>query len=710
MAPTRSSGPEFRQSSTQLNLGTLGKWASLLAESALLASSPSSRSRFERQVAFPVATLVALAMLAIVVFVAYSTARQSRDAQDQAMRATRHALETKAEEVARTAQDYASWNDAVRNLDLEFDVTWADNNVGRYIHETFGYDVTFVIGRDDRTRYATIDGELRTADAFELAPGLEHLIARARAISPDQPGAVSAYLMLDGVIAIFGASPITPETTNPIAAPQGPRPVLVYAELLDGDGVLNSIAETLRLHNLHVLPPQAASVATLPLTAPDGTKLGGLAWQPPPLGRELIRDLVPSLLLAFGLIAGFTWFVLNHARKTARTIEAGEARFRDVAEASADWIWETDAKGRLVFVSERFAEVMALTPQTFLMRPFGDLLGNRDDTDGLADLCQAMEARRPFRDLLCRIENGTDQCRVLRFAGKPALDGLGGFHGYRGTASDVTAQIAAEQRAHYLALHDPMTELPNRELLCQRLEEALAGLRRRDSMTAVLMIDLDRFKSVNDTLGHAAGDRLLKLCSRRLEACVRDTDTVARLGGDEFALIQVGVEGAGRRRHSVAACSRRWSSHSSSTVTRSSSRRASAWRLPQVMPRSPAACCNTPMSRCTGPRQRVAIPSAFSSRRWTVAYRRAGRLSATCAPRSSAVSSKSTIRSRLMHGPRSPWASKRSHAGTTPSGAGYRPRNSSRSPRRPASSSSLENRCCARPVPKPPPGPRCAYR
>ena len=233
-----------------------------------------------------------------------------------------------------------------------------------------------------------------------------------------------------------------------------------------------------RLHNLHVLPPQAASAATLPLTAPDGTKLGGLAWQPPPLGRELVRDLLPSLLLAFGLIAGFTWFVLNHARKAARTIEAGEARFRDVAEASADWIWETDAKGRLAFVSERFAEVMGVAPETFLMRPLGDLLGSPNSTDGLADLCQAMETRRTFRDLLCRIENGADQRRVLRFAGKPALDGLGQAHGYRGTASDVTAQIAAEQRAHYLALHDPMTELPNRELLCQRLEQALAGLRR----------------------------------------------------------------------------------------------------------------------------------------------------------------------------------------------------------------------------------------
>jgi diguanylate cyclase (GGDEF)-like protein/PAS domain S-box-containing protein len=510
-------------------------------------------SRFGRQVAFPVAALVAAAMLAIVVFVAYSAVRQSRDAQEQATRATRHVLETKAAEIARTAQDYAWWNDAVRHLDLELDLTWADNYIGGYIHETFGYDVTFLIGRDDRTRYATLDGERHTADAFALAPALKDLVAQARAMPPDQPGSVSAYVMLDGAIAIVGLSPIMPEPTDPIDTPAGPRPVLVYAQILDRAGMLDRIAETLRLRDLRVVPPAAAGETTLPLNAPDGAALGGLAWQPPPLGQELVRDLAPSLLLAFGLIAGFTWFVLDHARKAARMIEAGEARFRDIAEASADWIWETDAKGRLVFVSERFAEVLGLAPQALLMRPFGELLASRDGDGGVADLCQAMATQRPFRDLPCPVEGVTDQRRVLRFAGKPAFDGFGRFHGYRGTASDVTAQIAAEQRAHYLALHDPMTELPNRELLWQRLEQALAGVRRRDGTTAVLMLDLDRFKSVNDTLGHAAGDRLLKLCSRRLQACVRETDTVARLGGDEFALIQVGVEGAAEAQ---ALCSR----------------------------------------------------------------------------------------------------------------------------------------------------------
>jgi hypothetical protein len=84
----------------------------------------------------------------------------------------------------------------------------------------------------------------------------------------------------------------------PIDTPPGPRPVLVYAQLLDRAELLDALADTLRLRDLRVVPPAAASEATLPLAAPDGTQLGGLAWQPAPLGQELVRDLVPSLLLA----------------------------------------------------------------------------------------------------------------------------------------------------------------------------------------------------------------------------------------------------------------------------------------------------------------------------------------------------------------------------------------------------------------------------
>ena len=150
----------------------------------------------------------------------------------------------------------------------------------------------------------------------------------------------------------------------------------------------------------------------------------------------------------------------------------------------------------------------------------------------------------PSATSFAKSENGTGRSCILRFAGKPAFDHVGGFLGYRGIASDVTAQVVAERRARYLALYDPLTDLPNRELLRQRLDDALAGLRRRDGMVAVFLLDLDRFKSINDTFGHAAGDRLIRSCSERLKACMRQTDTLARIGGDEFALIQVGVEKA----------------------------------------------------------------------------------------------------------------------------------------------------------------------
>ena len=499
--------------------------------------------RFARQVALPVLTLLAAAMLAVVAFVSYSAARQTEDAQEQSTRAIRRAIGTKAEEIARTAQDYAWWNATVRHLDLDFDLAWADNNVGRYIHETFDYDVTIIIGRDDRTRYMTIDGEHRTADAFELAPGLDDLIVMARLIPRDQPGAVSGYLVLDGVVAMFGASPITPEPTEPIDTPAGARPVLVYAKLLDRD-LLEPIAQGLGLTDLRTIAPQAKAEVMLPLSAPDGTSLGGLAWQPPPLGRQFIRDILPSLLLAFGLISGFACLVLLHARKAGLAIRASEARFCDVADASADWIWETDADGRVVFLSERFTEVMALAPQKFLTHPLGQLIEKAGSTESVVDLRRVMDAREPFRDLLCQVENGTGRSCILRFAGKPAFDHVGGFLGYRGIASDVTAQVVAERRARYLALYDPLTDLPNRELLRQRLDDALAGLRRRDGMVAVFLLDLDRFKSINDTFGHAAGDRLIRSCSERLKACMRQTDTLARIGGDEFALIQVGVEKA----------------------------------------------------------------------------------------------------------------------------------------------------------------------
>ncbi|HYY83200.1 MAG TPA: diguanylate cyclase, partial [Beijerinckiaceae bacterium] len=127
--------------------------------------------------------------------------------------------------------------------------------------------------------------------------------------------------------------------------------------------------------------------------------------------------------------------------------------------------------------------------------------------------------------------------RTIAVSHQPMADG-----GWVATYEDITDRRQAEARIAHLAHHDVLTDLPNRALFLQRLEEALTRVRRHGESVAVISLDLDRFKSVNDTLGHPVGDKLLCEVARRLIGCLRETDTVARFGGDEFAILQIGRE------------------------------------------------------------------------------------------------------------------------------------------------------------------------
>jgi diguanylate cyclase (GGDEF)-like protein len=109
---------------------------------------------------------------------------------------------------------------------------------------------------------------------------------------------------------------------------------------------------------------------------------------------------------------------------------------------------------------------------------------------------------------------------------------------------DITELVDAEERIRHLAHHDPLTGLPNRLLLQDRLEQALGRARRARTSVAVMLVDLDDFKTVNDTLGHLSGDELIRRVAQRLRGSVRESDTVARLGGDEFAIVQTDLHEA----------------------------------------------------------------------------------------------------------------------------------------------------------------------
>ncbi len=201
-----------------------------------------------------------------------------------------------------------------------------------------------------------------------------------------------------------------------------------------------------------------------------------------------------------------------------------------------------DEAGRLIVVNQRFYEIYGLCTETVAAGcTFRDVLHAMDQAGHLAAGSGVDKLVAAWSDLLASRQGGSllqaiGGDRTVAISYEPTAEG-----GWVATYDDVTERQRVEKQAIFLARHDALTRLANRVLFHEQIEQALAQV-GRGAQAAVLCLDLDRFKAVNDTLGHPIGDGLLKAVADRLRACVREVDTVARLGGDEFAVLQVGLE------------------------------------------------------------------------------------------------------------------------------------------------------------------------
>jgi diguanylate cyclase (GGDEF)-like protein/PAS domain S-box-containing protein len=170
-------------------------------------------------------------------------------------------------------------------------------------------------------------------------------------------------------------------------------------------------------------------------------------------------------------------------------------------------------------------------------RAIPELLGTDEDREGLLNMCvELLETREGNKTTL---SNATKQGRTIHceWYNTPLVDPVGKVIGFASLVQDITERLNTERTIHYMAHHDALTGLPNRRLMQDRLTQAIMAARRKQRHVAVLFLDLDRFKVVNDTLGHDTGDFILKDVARRLVSCVREVDTVSREGGDEFVII-----------------------------------------------------------------------------------------------------------------------------------------------------------------------------
>ncbi len=214
---------------------------------------------------------------------------------------------------------------------------------------------------------------------------------------------------------------------------------------------------------------------------------------------------------------------------------------REFEDSGADWLWETDAQRRIIKGSSRFAVALGLTPSAIEGMPLLKALAGPSWDSGnfspaLRQLAEKLKNRESFRDLVLPVTVEGSQ-RWWEIAASPRYDDRGDFVGFRGVGSDVTEQRTTADKISRMARYDALTGLPNRLLVNEALSRALADAEKWGSRCAFMMIDLDRFKAVNDTLGHPIGDRLLGRVSERLAQLVTDNETVGRLGGDEFAVV-----------------------------------------------------------------------------------------------------------------------------------------------------------------------------
>jgi diguanylate cyclase (GGDEF)-like protein/PAS domain S-box-containing protein len=253
--------------------------------------------------------------------------------------------------------------------------------------------------------------------------------------------------------------------------------------------------------------------------------------------------------LLFVIVALLGTIEMGRNFLTARLAEATIAEkeqvvsllLREFEENEADWLWEIDVTRRLRSVSPRFAFALGRPQVEVEGMPLLELVAGRSWASGqfpqsLHDLAEQLKNRENFSNMPVQVSILGEE-RWWELSGTPMRDEHGRFTGFRGVGSDVTEQRKSSEKIAYLARYDTLTQLPNRLQLTEALGEALRYAAQWRSRCALLMVDLDRFKSVNDSLGHMTGDKLLAQVSARLQSLMEENQMCGRLGGDEFAIV-----------------------------------------------------------------------------------------------------------------------------------------------------------------------------
>lgn len=268
-------------------------------------------------------------------------------------------------------------------------------------------------------------------------------------------------------------------------------------------------------------------------------------------GSSVIAGTWSSVAMLAVATTIYMQIAIAHARSSAaesfrranreREQRRAEELLSEYENTGQGWFWETDRRGHLTYISPRIAKLLRRAPEELEGRPFTELFElNNSEQESERTLVFHLSTRSSFQDLQAKAATGEEDERWWSITGRPVHDQFKNFLGFRGSGSDLTEHRRSQRHVTQLARFDSLTKLANRFQMSEWLEKILNAPRAENRSCAVFLLDLDRFKQVNDTMGHPAGDALLKQVADRLRTTVGETGRVGRLGGDEFQVILPG--------------------------------------------------------------------------------------------------------------------------------------------------------------------------
>ncbi len=256
-----------------------------------------------------------------------------------------------------------------------------------------------------------------------------------------------------------------------------------------------------------------------------------------PIDNQDEFDVLKSTLLKMQQNLGESTSLI---RQREVTLFQNQQRFQDFAESSSDWFWEMDANLKFTYCSDRFFLLTGFsTEQVYGTGRDAYIDPEKEDIESnkWQQYYSRLEKREAFKNFEFEIIKQNNDPMFLSSSGNPVFNAKGEFTGYRGTGSDITERKILDAKLSYQASHDALTGLISRYEFEQRVTRLLSSISEEQTAHAICFLDLDQFKVINDTCGHAAGDELLRQLGRTLRQTIRKRDTLARLGGDEFGVL-----------------------------------------------------------------------------------------------------------------------------------------------------------------------------